>query len=87
MEDKERKVMEDKHKIHQRTRSQEGMVTFSCEVATTSMTTRTTAASKNSSHTAIPLMTTVPRSELIIYYEKKEISVLTQKIKSGILMI
>lgn len=87
MEDKERKVMEDKHKIHQRTRSQEGMVTFSCEVANTSMTTRTTAASKNSSHTAIPLMTTVPRSELIIYYEKKEISVLTQKIKSGILMI
>lgn len=63
------------------------MVTFSCEVATTSMTTRTTAASKNSSHTAIPLMTTVPRSELIIYYETKEISVLTQKIKSGILII
>lgn len=51
------------------------------------MTTRTTAASKNSSHTAIPLMTTVPRSELIIYYETKEISVLTQKIKSGILII
>lgn len=32
-------------------------------------------------------MTTVPRSELIIYYEKKEISVLTQNIKSGILTI
>lgn len=63
------------------------MVTFSCEVATISMTMRTTAASKNSSHTAIPLMVTVPRSELIIYFENKEISVLTQKIKSGILMI
>lgn len=32
-------------------------------------------------------MTTVPRSELIIYYETKEISILTQKIKSGILII
>lgn len=32
-------------------------------------------------------MVTVPRSELIIYFENKEISVLTQKIKSGILMI